>query len=58
MDTIARTLNLPPPKKLPLLDLLAGLAFDFGLLSPSGYAAAIPLFGRPIAGLAAQAPGE
>ncbi|KAL8844182.1 MAG: hypothetical protein Q9198_011423, partial [Flavoplaca austrocitrina] len=58
VDTIARTLNLPPPKKFPILDLLAGLAFAFGLLSPSGYAAAIPLLGRPIAGLAAQAPGE
>ncbi|KAL9617412.1 MAG: hypothetical protein Q9204_008485, partial [Flavoplaca sp. TL-2023a] len=43
VDTIARTLNLPPPKKFPILDLLAGLAFAFG---------------RPIAGLAAQAPGE
>ncbi|KAL8881510.1 MAG: hypothetical protein Q9192_007783 [Flavoplaca navasiana] len=58
VDTIARTLNLPPPKKFPILDLLAGLAFAFGLLSPSGFAAAIPLLGRPIAGLAAQAPGE
>ncbi|KAL9032506.1 MAG: hypothetical protein Q9180_006461, partial [Flavoplaca navasiana] len=53
VDTIARTLNLPPTKKFPLL---AGLAFAFGLLSPSGYAAAIPLLGRPIAGLAAQVP--
>ncbi|KAL8851790.1 MAG: hypothetical protein Q9221_003304 [Calogaya cf. arnoldii] len=58
VDTIARTLNLPAPKKFPILDLLSALAFAFGLLSPSGYAAAIPLLGRPIAGLAAQAPGE
>ncbi|KAI4284662.1 MAG: hypothetical protein L6R38_001240 [Xanthoria sp. 2 TBL-2021] len=58
VDTIARTLNLPEPKKFPILDLLAALAFAFGLLSPSGYAASIPLLGKPIAGLAAQAPGE
>ncbi|KAL8672797.1 MAG: hypothetical protein Q9168_002761 [Polycauliona sp. 1 TL-2023] len=58
VDTITRTLNLPKPKEFPILDLLAGLAFAFGLLSPSGYAASIPLLGRPIAGLAAQAPGE
>ena len=58
VDTIARTLNMPTPKKFPILDLLAGLAFAFGLLSPSGYAAAIPLLGRPTAGFAAQAPGE
>ncbi|KAI4220172.1 MAG: hypothetical protein L6R36_007811 [Xanthoria steineri] len=58
VDTITRTLNLPAPKKFPILDLLAGLAFAFGLLSPSGYAAAIPLLGKPVQGLAAQAPGE
>ncbi|KAL8950011.1 MAG: hypothetical protein Q9222_003920 [Ikaeria aurantiellina] len=58
IDTIARTLNLPPPKKFPILDLLAGLAWAFGLISPSGYAAALPKIGTKITGLAAQAPGE
>ncbi|KAL8710170.1 MAG: hypothetical protein Q9220_005253 [cf. Caloplaca sp. 1 TL-2023] len=58
IGTIARTLNLPLPKKFPILDLLAGLAFAFGLISPSGYAAALPKLGQKIDGLAAQAPGE
>ncbi|KAG6989892.1 hypothetical protein G7Y79_00061g092790 [Physcia stellaris] len=58
VGTIARTLNLPEPKAFPILDILAGLAFAFGLLSPSGYAAALPKLGQRIEGLAAQAPGE
>lgn len=58
VNTIARTLNLPLPKSFPIMDLLAGLAWAFGLLSPSGYAAALPLLGQKIEGLAAQAPGE
>ncbi|KAL8705638.1 MAG: hypothetical protein Q9201_001275 [Fulgogasparrea decipioides] len=56
--TIARTLNLPLPKSIPILDVLAGLAFAFGLLSPSGYAAGLPMLGQKIEGFAAQAPGE
>ena len=56
--TIARTLNLPLPKEFPILDILAGLAWSFGLLSPSGYAAALPYLGEKVAGFAAQAPGE
>ena len=58
VNTITRTLNLPEPKKFPIVDLLAGLAWSFGLLSPSGYAAGLPYLGEKIAGLAAQAPGE
>ncbi|KAL8838639.1 MAG: hypothetical protein Q9170_002047 [Blastenia crenularia] len=58
VNTIARTLNLPKPKKFPILDLLAGLAFAFGLISPGGYAAALPGLGQKLEGLAAQAPGE
>ena len=58
VDTITRTLNLPIPKSFPILDLLAGLAYAFGLLSPSGYAAVLPKLGEKIEGLAAQAPGE
>jgi len=58
VNTIARTLNVPLPKSFPIMDLLAGLAWAFGLLSPSGYAAALPLLGQKLEGLAAQAPGE
>lgn len=58
VNTIARTLNLPPPKKFSILELLAGLAFALGLLSPSGYAAVIPKLGTRVAGLGAQVPGE
>ncbi|KAL8936159.1 MAG: hypothetical protein Q9216_005078 [Gyalolechia sp. 2 TL-2023] len=58
VDTIVRTLNLPLPKKFPILDLLAGLAFVFGMISPSGYAAVIPRLGTKTAGFGAQAPGE
>ena len=58
VNTIARTLNLPLPKPFPVVDLLAGLAFAFGLLSPSGYAAALPVLGQRFEGFAAQAPGE
>lgn len=58
VNTIARTLNVPLPKSFPIMDLLAGLAWAFGLLSPSGYAAALPVLGQKIEGLAAQAPGE
>lgn len=58
INNIARTLNLPEPKKFPILDLLAGLAFGFGLISPAGYAAVIPKLGRKTEGFAAQAPGE
>ncbi|KAL8731476.1 MAG: hypothetical protein Q9181_004300 [Wetmoreana brouardii] len=56
--TIARTLNLPLPKSISILDVLAGLAFAFGLLSPSGYAAGLPFLGQKLEGFAAQAPGE
>ncbi|KAI4153358.1 MAG: hypothetical protein L6R39_001597 [Caloplaca ligustica] len=58
VNTIARTLNLPTPKGFPILDLLAGLAWAFGLISPGGYGALIPKLGVKIEGLAAQAPGE
>ena len=58
VNTIARTLNLPLPKPFPIIDLLAGLAFALGLLSPSGYAAALPVLGQRIEGFAAQTPGE
>lgn len=58
VNTIARTLNVPLPRSFPIMDLLAGLAWAFGLLSPSGYAAALPVLGQKIEGLAAQAPGE
>ncbi|KAL8827727.1 MAG: hypothetical protein Q9191_003009 [Dirinaria sp. TL-2023a] len=58
VNTIARTLNLPEPRTFPIIDLLAGLAWSFGLLSPSGYAAALPYLGQKVEGLAAQAPGE
>lgn len=40
------------------MDLLAGLAWALGLLSPVGYAAALPMLGKKVEGLAAQAPGE
>lgn len=58
LNTIARTLNLPLPEKFPILDLLAGLAFVFGMISPSGYAAVIPRLGTKTEGFGAQAPGE
>ncbi|KAI4129763.1 MAG: hypothetical protein LQ338_002073 [Usnochroma carphineum] len=58
VDTIARTLNLPTPRTFPILDLLAGLAWAFGMISPSGYAAAIPRLGQKVEGFAAQTPGE
>ena len=55
VNTIARTLNLPLPPSFPVVDLLATLAFAFGLLSPSGYAAVLPRLGEKVG---AQAPGE
>ena len=58
VNTIARTLNVPVPPTFPMLDLLAALAWAFGLLSPSGYAAALPRLGEKITGFGAQAPGE
>lgn len=58
VNTITRTLNLPTPKTFKLFDLLAGLAFVFGLISPSGYAAVIPRLGEKTGGFGAQAPGE
>ena len=58
VNIIARSLNVPVPKSISVLDILAGLAFAFGLLSPSGYAATIPKLGRKLDGFAAQAPGE
>ena len=58
VESIVRTLNLPTPKTFNVLDLLAGLAWAFGLLSPSGYAAAIPKLGEKVTGFAAQSPGE
>lgn len=56
--TIAQTLNVQPPKSFSGLELLSVLAFAFGLLSPSGYAATLPYLGQKLEGLAAQAPGE
>ena len=58
VENIAKTLNVSLPKSFPVLDLLAALAWAFGLLSPSGYAAALPKLGEKIEGLGAQAPGE
>ncbi|KAI4187815.1 MAG: hypothetical protein L6R41_002554 [Letrouitia leprolyta] len=58
VNTITRTLNLPTPKAFKLLDLLAGLAYVFGLISPSGYAGVIPRLGEKTGGFGAQAPGE
>ena len=58
VNTIARTLNIPVPKGFPLMDVLAGLAFAFGLLSPSGYGALLPKLGEKVSGFGAQVPGE
>ncbi|KAL8685994.1 MAG: hypothetical protein Q9218_007419, partial [Villophora microphyllina] len=58
INMIARTLNIPTPKSISVLDILAGLAWAFGLISPSGYAERIPKLGEKIVGFGAQAPGE
>ncbi|KAL8639286.1 MAG: hypothetical protein Q9228_003668 [Teloschistes exilis] len=58
INMIVRTLDLPLPKTISIMDILAGLAWGFGLLSPSGYAERIPKLGEKIVGFGAQAPGE
>lgn len=57
-DTIARTLNLPLLRLITVFDILSGLAFTLGLLSPGGYIPALPLLGQKIEGFIIQAPGE
>ncbi|KAL8963971.1 MAG: hypothetical protein Q9183_004803, partial [Haloplaca sp. 2 TL-2023] len=58
VGTITRTLDIKEPKEASVLDILAGLAFALGLLSPSGYGALLPRLGERVTGLGAQAPGE
>ncbi|KAL8867194.1 MAG: hypothetical protein Q9174_005818, partial [Haloplaca sp. 1 TL-2023] len=58
VGTIARALDIKEPKQFSVLDILAGLAFALGLLSPSGYGALLPRLGERLSGFAAQAPAE
>lgn len=58
INNICGTLHLPLPKGFPFMEVLAGLAYAFGLLSPSGYGALLPRLGEKKEGLEAQAPAE